>query len=115
MEDPRRASPGSNMPAYPHLITDTIDFSGTESKMRGMSRVGVPYSMQEIQTADLSAKAQAKKIVDELKETANVTIAPNSKLVALIAYLGRLGNPPAPEAEELDELAEAKLSEEEKK
>jgi cytochrome c oxidase cbb3-type subunit I/II len=112
MENPRRASPGSNMPPYPHLLTDTIDFSGTESKVRGMSRVGVPYTMQEIQTADLSAMAQAKGIVDELKETANVTIAPNAKLVALIAYLTRLGNPPPPPDTDEAVLVETAAAEE---
>jgi cytochrome c oxidase cbb3-type subunit I/II len=113
MEDPRRASPGSNMPAYPHLMTDTVDFSETEGKLRGMSRVGVPYTMQEIQTADLAAKAQAQTIVDELKETANVTIAPNAKLVALIAYLTRLGNLPTPIEEDSTDVATSAPTKEE--
>jgi cytochrome c oxidase cbb3-type subunit I/II len=96
MMDPRSSSPGSNMPPYPHLFTQTIDFDDTEAKLRGMSRVGVPYSIQEIQTADMSAMAQAQVIVDELKRDANATLAPNTKIIALIAYLRRLGNPPAP-------------------
>ena len=94
MLDPRKSSKGSNMPPYPHLATNTIDFSNTERKMRGMRSVGVPYTPLEVQAAEYSANEQAAGIVQELKETANVDIAPNSKLVALIAYLKRLGNPP---------------------
>jgi cytochrome c oxidase cbb3-type subunit I/II len=94
MEDPRRTSPGSNMPAYPHLIKDTFDFADIEPKLRGMRSIGVPYTALEVQNAGNSAREQADAIVEELKETSNVDIAPNSKLVALIAYLRRLGNPP---------------------
>ena len=86
------------MPAYPHLAEDTIDFGETGTKMRAMHRVGVPYSTIELRSAAQSAQSQADEIVTELQETANVTIAANSKLVALIAYLKRLGNPPAPPA-----------------
>jgi cytochrome c oxidase cbb3-type subunit I/II len=100
MMDPRESSPGSNMPPYPHLFTETIDFSGTEAKLRGMSRVGVPYTIKEIQTADMSAMTQAEEIAAEIKEKVNVTMAPNTKLIALIAYLRRLGNPPEPPAAE---------------
>lgn len=101
MLDPRQTSPGSNMPAYKHMLTNTVDFDETESKMRAMSRVGVPYTIKEIQTASFAADSQAQLIVDELKgPPLSVDVAKNSELVALIAYLKRLGNPPPPPEEE---------------
>ena len=88
------------------MLTNTIDFGDTEGKMRGMSRVGVPYTIKEIQTASFSADAQAQLIVDELKgPPLSVDVAKNSELVALIAYLKRLGNPPPPPPEEEKEVA----------
>ncbi len=94
MMDPRESSPGSNMPPYPHLFTNTLDFSDTAGKMRGLRFVGVPYTPLDIQAAEHNANEQAAGIVAELKSTANVTIAPNTEFVALAAYLKRLGNPP---------------------
>src|SRR5690606_11718747 len=36
MRDPREISAGSNMPPYPHLLTDSIDFDGIAPRMRAM-------------------------------------------------------------------------------
>jgi cytochrome c oxidase cbb3-type subunit I/II len=98
MLDPRAISEGSNMPSYPHLATDTIDFAGTVGKLRAMRTVGVPYETLEIHGASEAAASQAQAIVSELKAEGNIDIAPNSKLVALIAYLQRLGQMPEPPA-----------------
>jgi len=97
MLDPRKSSPGSIMPPYPHLAVNTIDFADTEGKMRALRSVGVPYTTEELHTAKTKAREQADGIVQELKKTANVDIPANTKLVALIAYLKRLGNPPTVE------------------
>jgi cytochrome c oxidase cbb3-type subunit I/II len=100
MLDPRTVSPGSNMPNYGHLATDTLDYASTEAKVRAMRTVGVPYTPQQIQGAVEDAKGQAKSISEDLAAS-GVKVAPESELVALIAYLQRLGKnvpPPAPPA-----------------
>ena len=91
--DPRAVTWGSNMPPYGHLAEDRIDFDDTAGKMRAMRAVGVPYDTDEIHAAAVSAMADGQAIAGELERTGGVTVAPDSKLVALIAYLQRLGQP----------------------
>ena len=101
MLNPREISVGSNMPPYPHLATQTIDFSKTPSKLRAMRNVGVPYEAYDIQTAEQNAQAAATAIAAGLAEEAGVQVCEeltdgcelvvNSQLVALISYLQRLG------------------------
>jgi len=96
MLDPRSVSPGSNMPNYDHLAKNTLDYSDTESKLRAMRAVGVPYKPEQIASAVSDAKSQAQTITDDLKSN-GINVAPNSELVALISYLQRLGkNTPLP-------------------
>ncbi len=102
MIDPRSVTPGSNMPSYPHLADDTVNFSETASKLRAMRRVGVPYTPEEIASAEKDAEGQALRITTEYAAEiegmpAGDALRPNSKLVALIAYLQRLGQLPVPE------------------
>jgi cytochrome c oxidase cbb3-type subunit I/II len=109
MIDPREISPGSNMPPYPHLARETIDFSGTPAKLRAMRNVGVPYQPEQIQTARDEAQTSAAAIAAGLATNAGVAVCDeptegcdlvvNSRMVALIAYLQRLGH--APEGESL--------------
>jgi cytochrome c oxidase cbb3-type subunit I/II len=95
MIDPREVSPGSIMPPFPVLATDTIDASKTATKMSALRTIGVPYADKDIQTAQEAEAAQANQIVESLKsEGANAD--PKSELVALIAYLQRLGTRPQP-------------------
>jgi cytochrome c oxidase cbb3-type subunit I/II len=108
MMDPREISPGSNMPPYPHLARETIDFSGTAAKLRAMRNVGVPYRPAQIQTAQEEAQASAAEIAAGLAENAGVAVCDeptdgcelvvNSRMVALIAYLQRLGHVPEGES-----------------
>jgi len=94
MLDPREISPGSNMPPYTHLASTTIDFSRTQSKLRAMRSVGVPYKAEQVQAAEADANAQAAEIVAELTANGERGAVANSELVALISYLQRLGKPP---------------------
>jgi len=104
MIDPREISPGSNMPPYPHLAKETIDFTQTPVKLRAMRNVGVPYRAEQIQMAEENARAEAEAIATGLADNAGVTVCEeptdgcqllvNSRLVALIAYLQRLGRVP---------------------
>jgi cytochrome c oxidase cbb3-type subunit I/II len=90
MIDPRQTSPGSNMPAYPHLATDRIDFSRIGDKVHAMQRIGVPYADAEVAGAALDAEMHAATIVSDLA-AAGIEVAPDREIVALIAYLQSLG------------------------
>lgn len=70
--NPRDVVPESIMPAYPWLEDTAIDASSIESKMRGLSLLGHPYSEEEITTA--AAELEGKSEMD-----------------AVIAYLQGLG------------------------
>src|SRR5699024_6465075 len=109
MYDPQSTSPGSIMPAYQWLITDPLDRSLTETKMRAMVKLGVPYTDQEIENAQVNMDKQASKIQENLyqdpsfkesyeadKRAASIkgedfVEMKDREIVALIAYLQRLG------------------------
>jgi cytochrome c oxidase cbb3-type subunit I/II len=99
MMNPREISYGSNMPSYAHMAANRVDLAGTESKVRAMKALGVPYSVQDVQRAPAEARAQAEAIVQNLAAE-GVELAADTEMVALIAYLQRLGKkePDAPEA-----------------
>ena len=90
MEDPRSVSPGSIMPAYPWLYTQSIDTAIVGSKIRAMQRLGVPYPREYDRQAVGDLRAQAVLIADDLQK-ANAPSDPDKEIVALIAYLQRLG------------------------
>ena len=104
MINPREISVGSNMPPYPHLAKETLDFSETPTKLRAMRSVGVPYDAADIQTAEQNAQMAAMaiaaglaneggvKVCEEMTDECELVV--NSRLVALIAYLQRLGKTP---------------------
>jgi cytochrome c oxidase cbb3-type subunit I/II len=95
MLDPRATSPGSNMPAYPWLLTASVDTDSTGKKLKVMQRLGVPYSEAEVQGAKPAYEAQANTIVAGLA-TQGANARADSKLVALIGYLMRLGKNQVP-------------------
>jgi cytochrome c oxidase cbb3-type subunit I/II len=95
MIDPREVSPGSIMPSFPHLATDTVDASRTADKMRALRSIGVPYEAKDIERAATDEGAQAREIADSLRQD-GADADPGSEIVALIAYLQRLGVHPAP-------------------
>jgi cytochrome c oxidase cbb3-type subunit I/II len=90
MEDPRAISPGSIMPAYPHLRTTHVDFGATRGKLTALQTLGIPYDDTEVAHAEEDAHAQADGIAAAL--AGDETLDPDSQLVALIAYLQRLGH-----------------------
>ncbi len=109
MYDPQSTSSGSIMPRYPWLIKDELDKSSTESKMRAMVSLGVPYSEDDIANAQASMTEQGTKIEQNLYSDPDFVTAyenektfseengypfvemKNREIVALIAYLQRLG------------------------
>jgi cytochrome c oxidase cbb3-type subunit I/II len=95
--DPRAISDGSNMPAYPHLLTDTVDFSKTIPKMDAMQALGVPYTEADFTNAADDVSQQTNEIAKDL-ESEGAPADPHSEMVALIAFLQRLGTEPQPAA-----------------
>ena len=70
--NPRELVPESNMPGYPWLATATINGADLQVRMKALSRVGVPYSEQDIAQAPEAIKGK-------------------TEMDALIAYLQGLG------------------------
>lgn len=90
MMDPREISPGSIMPAYPHMFTRKIDTSIIASRIKVLRKVGVPYPEGYENFAAQDMITQAKIIADALKAE-GINADPEMEIIALIAYLQRLG------------------------
>jgi len=90
MVDPASMSPGSLMPPFPWLVDNQIDVEATPAKIRGLQKLGVPYSAGYDQQAVADLDEQAAGIVSTLGES-GITVEQRSEIVALIAYLQRLG------------------------
>jgi len=93
LKDPRSTSPGSIMPSYAFLMREKVPFIWTMDKMRVLKRLGVPYTDEEIHDAAALALQQGRLISEDLAKE-SITLAPDSKMTALIAYLQRLGRGP---------------------
>ncbi|MDN3667789.1 cytochrome-c oxidase, cbb3-type subunit I [Echinicola jeungdonensis] len=90
MVDPRTMSPGSTMPSYSWMATNTMDHSDLPAKIETMQKLGVPYPEGFSQEAVENAHKQAQGIAANLKES-GIEVLPDTEIVALIAYLQRLG------------------------
>jgi cytochrome c oxidase cbb3-type subunit I/II len=92
MIDPTTMSPGSIMPAYPHLATQIMDLDDLPAKISALRKLGVPYPKETEQNAVALAHKQADEIAANLAKQAVKDDQINDKeLVAIIAYLQRLG------------------------
>ena len=110
MWDPRSTSPGSIMPAYTWLYDNqAMDYSMTETKMKAMRTLGVPYTDADIANAQKSIQEQSATIeknlnndpdfVKSYEDSKQKAAAKGEKfvpmkdreIVAMIAYLQRLG------------------------
>jgi len=101
MDDPRTTSPGSIMPRYPWLLTQTLDTNSIPPRITALRKVGVPYPAGLEQTAIADARKQAEQVVANLKQ-GSIDAKADKEIIALIAYLQRLGTdikaaPPMPE------------------
>lgn len=92
MVDPTSMSPGSIMPAYPHLLEDKLDLRDLPAKINALRKLGTPYPKGFEKEAIGDAQTQAQKIARNLAEQsvkdANIE---DKEIVAIIAYLQRLG------------------------
>ncbi len=109
MYDPQSTSSGSIMPAYQWLIANELDKSDTESKLKTMVKLGVPYSDEDIENAQKSMLEQGTKIEQNLYNDPDFVKSyeadkkyaeengldfvemKDREITALIAYLQRLG------------------------
>ncbi len=91
MMDPREVTPKSLMPAYKWLGKDKIAFEGLPRKMEVMRTLGVPYTNYEVENSEDHARAQAKRIAEELQAQGAPAGLENKEITALIAYLQSLG------------------------
>lgn len=91
MMDPRKIQAKSIMPEYSWLAKKSIDYSQIKKKLNVLRNLGVPYSVQEVQNADIDAEAQAKTITDLLRSQGVTEKIENKEIIAMIAYLQALG------------------------
>ncbi|MFK7866644.1 MAG: cytochrome-c oxidase, cbb3-type subunit II [Alphaproteobacteria bacterium] len=103
MADPRSMVVGSIMPGYPFLAEASIEDMDIKAHLVALSRVGVPYSDDQIENAKADMLAQAGDPYDEaadllLERWPDVAVRdfdhnPNqvTEMDALIAYLQMLG------------------------
>ncbi len=66
MKNPKRVVEQSIMPPYPWLLRYKTDFDSIPSRVWAMSKVGVPYSKDELKNSKKLAQAQALRIATEL-------------------------------------------------
>lgn len=90
MQDPASTTPGSIMPRYPWLFTETLDFGGIQHKVDVMAMLGVPYG-DALNRAESMARTQAASISASIEQQGGPKGLEDKKIVALIAYLQRLG------------------------
>ena len=92
MIDPESMSPGSIMPAYPWLVTDDLDISDTQNKIRTLQKLGTPYDDSYVSNANKYLSRQAGEIAANLqRDGVEYPDLEKKEIVALIAYLQRLG------------------------
>jgi cytochrome c oxidase cbb3-type subunit I/II len=90
MENPVSMSPGSIMPKYPWLITNTLDNTSLPTKISSLRTIGVPYPEAYEERAVSDTQKQAEQIVTSLRN-AGIESRSDTEIIALIAYLQRLG------------------------
>ena len=80
------------MPVFSWLLENKLDTHLTAAKLQAQRTLGVPYSKEDVDSADVRRDRQAASIAATLKEQGNVSESVKDKeIVALIAYLQRLG------------------------
>ncbi len=90
MLGPTTMSPGSIMPPYPWLYSQTINTAETEAKINALRSIGVPYPKGYEKAANAELMLQAEKISKGLLKQGAV-VNHDKEIIALIAYLQRLG------------------------
>jgi cytochrome c oxidase cbb3-type subunit I/II len=89
-ENPRATSPGSVMPSYPHLLSDTIAWNVIQDRVDAMAMLNVPYDARALASAEDMAREQAKAVAARLVAQGGPELG-DKDVIALIAYMQRLG------------------------
>ena len=68
--NPRLVVPESNMPAFPWLFNTVLDGRFTAAKMRALRRLGLPYTDEQIATAeqDVSGETEGDALIAYLQQ-----------------------------------------------
>lgn len=90
MMNPRSTSPGSNMPNYPWLYTQTTDLAALTNKIAVQRSMGVPFPERDPERIRADSLSQAQGIADDLSKS-GVQIRSDREILAVIAYLQQLG------------------------
>ncbi|MDQ3364099.1 MAG: cytochrome-c oxidase, cbb3-type subunit I [Myxococcota bacterium] len=90
-EDPRATSPGSVMPAYAHLLKNTIEWDVIQPRVDAMAMLNVPYDAQALANAEGLARTQAAEFAAKLEKQGGPTGMSDKDVIALIAYMQRMG------------------------
>jgi len=96
LREPRSTSPGSIMPAYPHLFGWDVPWGDLQARVDAMVRLGVPYDAAARRDAAGLAHAQAQQLADAIVTQGGPKGLERHDAIALIAYLQRLGRDTTP-------------------
>ncbi|MDZ4701091.1 MAG: cytochrome-c oxidase, cbb3-type subunit II [Rhodothermales bacterium] len=91
MEDPRSTSPRSLMPPYDWLLRKEANLDVLPTKLRALSRIGVPYTEDDIANATANARQQAEQIATGVAAQGGPAGLESKEIIAMVAYLQRLG------------------------
>lgn len=91
MEDPRSTSPRSLMPPYDWMLRKEADLEVLPAKLRALSRIGVPYTEDDIANATANARRQAELIATGVAAQGGPAGLESKEIIAMVAYLQRLG------------------------
>ncbi len=69
LNNPRDLVPESNMPAYPWLLTNTVDSQSLPTHMKSLRAVGVPYTDEQIASAveETKGKTEVEAVISYLQ------------------------------------------------
>lgn len=96
LREPRSTSPGSIMPAYPHLFRWEMPYGDLQGRVDAMVTLGVPYDDAARRDAASLARVQAQQLADAIEAQGGPVDLERREAIALIAYLQRLGRDTAP-------------------
>jgi cytochrome c oxidase cbb3-type subunit I/II len=91
MDDPQSTTPQSIMPAYKALARTPLEFEVVPRRVAAHASLGTPYRPDEVRDSVAIARAQARRIAEEIVQQGGPAGLEDRQLVALIAYLQRLG------------------------
>ncbi|MCA9136380.1 MAG: cytochrome-c oxidase, cbb3-type subunit II, partial [Planctomycetales bacterium] len=90
-ENPADVSPGSVMPSYGHLLTDTLNYDEIAPHVKAAWQLGAEYSEEDLNNTKEVAFKQAEKIAAEISTQGGPANTMDKQAVAMIAYLQRIG------------------------